>query len=120
MGADVAGIARRLVNEFGIEGQKGATNTSKGECESGHRAVSGDEQVSIVGGSLTQRGVITMHMFRLEYVTNHANGVVESGKVIVCADSHDQALDVICVQLDLPPSRTRILQSIKVKPACYT
>lgn len=60
-----------------------------------------------------------MHMFRIEYVTNHANGIVESGKVIVMCDSHEQAIDIICLQLNLPPSRTRVLQSNKIKPPCY-
>ena len=60
-----------------------------------------------------------MHMFRIEYVSNHASGIVESGKVIVMCDSHEQALDIICLQLNLPPSRTRVLQSNKIKPPCY-
>lgn len=58
------------------------------------------------------------HMFRIDFVTNHANGLIESGKVIVTADSHELAQDIICQQLNLPPSRTRF-ESQKIKPPCY-
>lgn len=58
------------------------------------------------------------HMFIIEYLTNHVNGMVEAGKVIVVADSHEQASDVVCQQLQLPASRTRC-ESTKIKPPCY-
>lgn len=59
------------------------------------------------------------HMFLVEYVTNHVNGMVESGKVIVIADSHEQTHDVVCQQLQLPTSRTRC-EAGKIKPPCYS
>jgi hypothetical protein len=58
------------------------------------------------------------HMFRIDYITNHVNGMVESGKIIVVAESHEQAADLVCVQLNLPPSRTRC-ESAKIKPPLY-
>jgi hypothetical protein len=57
-------------------------------------------------------------MFRVDFITNHANGMVEAGKVIVLAESHDMAHDLVCTQLNLPPSRTRC-DSAKIKPPCY-
>jgi len=59
------------------------------------------------------------HMFLMNYVTSHASGMVESGKAVVAAESHEQAHDLLCLQLQLPPSRTRS-ESIKIKPPCYT
>jgi len=59
------------------------------------------------------------HMFHLEFITNHANGQVETGTVLVLADSHEQARDFVCMQLNLPPSRTRIAECFKVKPPCH-
>jgi hypothetical protein len=58
------------------------------------------------------------HMFRVDYITNHANGMVETGKVLVLAESHDMAHDLVCQQLNLPTSRTRC-DSTKIKPPCY-
>jgi hypothetical protein len=60
------------------------------------------------------------HMFRVTFVTNHVNSMVETGKVLVLAEGHEQALDIVCRQLNLPPSRTRALDSQKIKPPCYT
>ena len=61
-----------------------------------------------------------MHMFRVDFVCNHVNGLVETGKVLVVAESHDQARDLVCSQLNLPPTRTRTIASDKIKPPCYT
>ena len=58
------------------------------------------------------------HMFRVDFITHHANGTVETGKVIVLAESHDQARDIVCAQLKLPTSRTQA-ETTKVKPPCY-
>lgn len=58
------------------------------------------------------------HMFRVDYISNHANGLVETGKIIVVAESHDMARDLVCQQLNLPSSRTRC-DSSKIKPPCY-
>jgi hypothetical protein len=58
-------------------------------------------------------------MFRIQFICNHANSMIEQGKALVVAESHEQALDLICTQLNLPPSRTRALDSIKIKPSCY-
>jgi hypothetical protein len=58
------------------------------------------------------------HMFLVEYVTNHVNGMVESGKVIVIADSHEQTHDVVCQHMQLPTSRTQC-KAGKIKPPCY-
>jgi hypothetical protein len=58
------------------------------------------------------------HMFRVDYITNHVSGLVETGKVIVVAESHEQAHDVVTTQLNLPPSRTRC-ESSKIKPPCF-
>jgi hypothetical protein len=59
-----------------------------------------------------------MHLFRVDFITNHANGLVETGKVLVMAESHDMAHDLTAVQLNLPASRTRF-DSSKIKPPCY-
>src|SRR5262245_1953567 len=59
------------------------------------------------------------HMFQIEFITNHVNGMVETGTVLVVADSHEQAQDLVCLQLNLPPSRTRLNECFKVKPPCY-
>jgi hypothetical protein len=58
-------------------------------------------------------------MFRVDFVTNHVNGLVETGKVIVLAESHDMAHDIVATQLNLPISRTRF-DSSKIKPPCYS
>jgi len=58
------------------------------------------------------------HMFRVDYATNHVNGMVETGKIIVVAESHEMAHDLTCRQLQLPASRTRF-DSVKIKPPCY-
>ena len=60
------------------------------------------------------------HMFRVDYCCNHINTVVESGRAIVMAESHQQALDIICDQFCLPPSRTRAIESVKVKPPIFS
>jgi len=59
------------------------------------------------------------HMFLIDYIANHVNGMVESGKALVVADSHDQAHDLLCLQMQLPPTRTRS-ESMKIKPPCYS
>lgn len=59
------------------------------------------------------------HMFRISFVCNHVNNLVETGKVIILAESHEQAIDLTCAHLNLPPSRTRALESTKLKPSCY-
>jgi hypothetical protein len=56
------------------------------------------------------------HMFRIEYVTNHASGQVETGKILVVAESHEQAHDLTCQFYNLPPTRTRFVVSDKVRP----
>jgi len=56
-----------------------------------------------------------VHMFHVDFITNHPNGLVQQGKVLVVADSHEQASDVVCMHLNLPPSRTRC-DSYKIKP----
>jgi hypothetical protein len=58
------------------------------------------------------------HMFRIDFITNHVNGMVEAGKIIVVAESHEQAADLVCQQCNLPPSRTRC-ESTKIKPPLY-
>jgi hypothetical protein len=58
------------------------------------------------------------HMFAVDYICNHVSGLVETGKVIVLAESHEQAHDIATTQLNLPPSRTRC-ESSKIKPPCY-
>jgi hypothetical protein len=60
------------------------------------------------------------HMFRVDFICNHANGMVESGRSIVVAESHEQVIDIICTLQNLPPSRTRIIDSVKIKPPCYS
>jgi hypothetical protein len=55
----------------------------------------------------------------VDYTTNHVNGMLETGKVIVIAESHEMAHDLVCQQLELPPSRTRC-ESAKIKPPCYS
>src|SRR5262245_28787017 len=59
------------------------------------------------------------HMFRVDFITNHVNGLVETGKVIVLAESHQMANDIVATQMNLPVSRTRF-DSAKIKPPCYS
>lgn len=59
-----------------------------------------------------------MHMFRVDFVTNHVSGMIETGKIIVMAESHDQANDIVVEMMKLPASRTRC-ESSKIKPAFY-
>src|SRR4030095_5649286 len=56
--------------------------------------------------------------YRVDYITNHAGGQVETGKVVVLADNHELALEIVAAQLNLPPSRTRF-DTTKIKPPCY-
>ena len=58
------------------------------------------------------------HMFKLDFICNHVNSMVESGQAVVVAELHEQAVDIVCTQLGLPPSRTRC-ESVKVKPPCH-
>lgn len=58
------------------------------------------------------------HMFRVDYITNHASGMVETGKVIVIAESQDEAYKIVAHEQNLPPSRTRF-DATKIKPPCY-
>jgi hypothetical protein len=58
-------------------------------------------------------------MFLVDFITNHINGVVETGKVIVVADSHALAIDIVATHLNLPPSRTRF-DTEKKKPPFFS
>lgn len=58
------------------------------------------------------------HMFRVDYITNHAGGMVETGKVIVLAESQDEAFKIVAAEQNLPASRTRF-DATKIKPPCY-
>jgi hypothetical protein len=60
-----------------------------------------------------------MHLFQIEFITNHASGLIETGKALLLADSHEQAYDFVCVHLNLPKSRTRVIECFKVKPPCH-
>jgi hypothetical protein len=60
------------------------------------------------------------HLFRLNFVTNHVNGLVETGRVLLLAESHEQAFDLLCAHLNLPSSRTRVIEGLKLKPSFYT
>ena len=59
------------------------------------------------------------HMFKIDFICNHVNSMVESGRAVVVAESHEQAMDIVCQQLSLPASRTRCTESVKVKPPCH-
>jgi len=58
------------------------------------------------------------HMFRVDYITNHASGMVQTGKVIVLAESQEEAHKIVAAEQNLPPSRTRF-DATKIKPPCY-
>lgn len=58
------------------------------------------------------------HLFRVDYITNHAGGIVETGKVIVLAESQEEAHKIVAAEQRLPPSRTRF-DATKIKPPCY-
>src|SRR5262245_1549560 len=58
------------------------------------------------------------HMFRVDYITNHAGGMVQTGKVIVLAESQEEAHKIVAAEQNLPPSRTRF-DATKIKPPCY-
>jgi hypothetical protein len=57
-------------------------------------------------------------MYQVDYITNHVNGMVESGCAIILADSQVLAIDLIERELNLPPSRTRC-EVAKIKPPVY-
>jgi hypothetical protein len=57
-------------------------------------------------------------MYRVDYITNHAGGMVETGKVIVLAESQEEAHKIVAAEQNLPPSRTRF-DATKIKPPCY-
>jgi hypothetical protein len=60
------------------------------------------------------------HMFKIEFITNQVDGLTKGGKVLVVAESHEQAFELVCAHLKLPISRTRVLDSFKIKPPCYS
>jgi hypothetical protein len=60
------------------------------------------------------------HLFRVNFICNHVNGLVETGRVVLLAEGHEQAFDLLCAHMNLPPSRTRVIEGVKLKPAIYT
>jgi len=56
-------------------------------------------------------------MYDVSY-TCHFQNVVDTGRVIVCAASNEQASDIVTATLALPPSRTR-LNVVRIKPSIF-